>query len=158
MRPDEQVVSGLAARDAQFTRPDGAVIRRLTVSDGEHLSGLSPESAWVMKTWGGAAGLAASGYGWGAFADGRCVSVACSFFVGCSYEDLGAVTEAGYEGRGLSTACSGGLCGDVRGRGRRASWTTSLDNVASLRVAQKLGFTRQRSDWLYVVGVEVPKP
>jgi RimJ/RimL family protein N-acetyltransferase len=33
---------------------------------------------------------------------------------------------------------------------------TSPDNLASIRVAEKLGFTLQRTDALYVVGREIP--
>jgi RimJ/RimL family protein N-acetyltransferase len=142
--------------DPHFTLPGNDFVRRLAVSDAGHLQVLSPATAWIAKTWGGPAGLAASGYAWGAFADGRLVSVACTFFVGFRHEDLGVATEPGFERRGLSTACAGALCGDVLRRGRHASWTTSPDNLASLRVAEKLGFEIQRRDWLYVIGVPVP--
>ena len=53
----------------------------------------------------------------------------------------GVATEPGSRGQGLSTACAGAVCQDVRDRGRIPSWTTSPDNTASLRVAAKLGFT-----------------
>jgi RimJ/RimL family protein N-acetyltransferase len=138
------------------TRP--ALIRRLTATDGYHLWGLSPESAWICKTWGGPAGLAGSGYGWGAFVAGRLVSVACTFFVGEHYEDVGVVTEPGFRGQGLSLACAGSLCLDIQARGRRASWGTSPDNTASYRVAEKLGFQLRRHDFLYVAGHSLPAP
>jgi RimJ/RimL family protein N-acetyltransferase len=142
----------------RFSQPDLASIRRIEAGDAYHLWGLSPEVAWIGKTWGGPAGLAASGYAWGAFVGGRLVSVACSFFVGAQYEELGVVTEAEFRGLGLSAACAGALCEDIRSRGRRPSWTTSPDNSASLRVAEKLGFRLERYDYLYVVGRSVPEP
>ena len=138
--------------------PDGVVVRRLSADDAASVAALSPHSIWVAKTWGGPAGIAASGYAWGAFAEGRLVSVACSFFVGRSHEDLAVATEPGFERCGLSTACAGALCEDVMARGRRVSWSTSPDNLASLRVAEKLGLTLLRRDWLYVIGVAVPQP
>jgi RimJ/RimL family protein N-acetyltransferase len=142
--------------DPHFTLPDNYLVRHLTITDAHHLWGLSPAAAWITKAWGGPAGLASSGYAWGAFADGQLVSIACTFLVGSRHEDLGVATEPGFVGRGLSTACAGALCEDVLRRGRRATWATSPDNLASLRVAAKLGFTMQRHDWLYVIGVPIP--
>ena len=151
----ERVILELRS-EPHFALPDNYLVRRLTVTDAHHLWGLSPAAAWITKTWGGAAGMASSGYAWGAFADDRLVSVACTFFAGSRHEDLGVASEPGFVGRGLSTACAGALCGDVLRRGRHASWTTSPDNLASLRVAEKLGFAEQRRDWSYVIGVAVP--
>jgi RimJ/RimL family protein N-acetyltransferase len=136
---------------------DGAV-RPLGATDADHLVGLSPEVAWITATWGGPAGLAASGHAWGAFRHGRLAAVACSFFVGVQYEDIGVVTEPAERGRGLSVACAGALCAAIRGRGRQPSWSTSPDNRASLRVAEKLGFVVQRHDRLLVVGQPIPVP
>jgi hypothetical protein len=136
----------------------GHLVRRLGGGDGDALAALSPETAWIAKTWGGSAGLAASGVGWGAFADERLVAVACPFFVGAVYEDLGVATEPAFRGLGLSPACAGEVVRDVRRRGRVPTWTTSPDNQASLRVAAKLGFIPARRDRLYVAGVPVPPP
>ena len=142
----------------RFTLPRGQVARRLGPADAYHLWGLSPESAWIGKTWGGPAGLAGSGRAWGAFVNGRLASVACIFFVGAGYEELGVATEPAFRGLGLSHACAGALCEDIQARGRRPSWTTSPDNAASLRVAEKLGFSVSRRDALYVVGISIPEP
>jgi hypothetical protein len=133
-------------------------VRRLESSDTYHLWGLSPESSWICKMWGGPNGLASSGFGWGAFVRGQLASVACTSFLGETYEDIGVVTESGFRGLGLGTACAKGLCGDIQSRGHQPSWTTSPDNLASVRVAEKLGFVVQRHDQLYVVGVPIPEP
>ena len=151
----ERVVLELRS-DQHLALPENHLVRRLTVTDAHHLWGLSPAAAWITKTWGGPAGLASSGHAWGAFADGRLVSVACTFMVGSRHEDLGVATEPGFQGRGLSTACADALCADVRRRGRQATWSTSPHNLASLRVAAKLGFTERRRDCLYVIGVPIP--
>jgi RimJ/RimL family protein N-acetyltransferase len=136
-------------------RPRRAEVRRLGPGDTPALAGLSAESAWLCKTWGGPRGVAESGRAWGAWLDGRLVSAACVFFQGDDYEDLGVATEPAYRGLGLSTACARALCGDILGRGRRPSWNTSLDNAASRRVAEKLGFRQVREDCLYVMGMVV---
>ena len=133
-------------------------VRRLGPSDIHHLLGLSPDAAWISKTWGGPQGLASSGFGWGVFMAGQLVSVACTFFLGETFEDIGVVTESGFRGKGLSTACAQALCDDIRARGHCPTWTTSPDNTASIRVAEKLGFTVQRNYELYVVGVQIPEP
>ncbi|HEV2870453.1 MAG TPA: GNAT family N-acetyltransferase, partial [Actinomycetota bacterium] len=139
-------------------RPGVPRVRRLGPGDAGPLAGLGSETGWIASTWGGPGGLAASGTGWGAFDGRRLVAVACPFFVGQGYEDLGVATEPGFRGLGLSPACAWAVCQDVRRRGRVPSWTTSPDNTASLRVAAKLGFRRQRRDRLLVVDAPVPEP
>lgn len=134
------------------------LIRRLEPADAFYLRGLPPEIHWIWNTWGGPERLAASGYAWGAFSGKRLVSIACSFFVGECFEDIGVVTESEFRGLGLAAACAGKLCEDIQNRGRRPSWSTSPDNLASVRVAEKLGFKRHRHDVLYAVGVSIPEP
>ncbi len=133
-------------------------LRRLVASDAIHLEALEPASTWISKTWGGPYGLAQSGYAWGAFVAGQLAAVACTFFLGATYEDIGIVTRPQFQGWGLVTACTAALCHDIRARGHRPSWSTSLDNAASIRVAEKLGFVVHRHDLLYVVGVDIPEP
>jgi hypothetical protein len=48
-----------------FSFPHEHPIRRLALADTYHLWGLSPEVAWIWKTWGSPTGLATSGYAWG---------------------------------------------------------------------------------------------
>jgi GNAT superfamily N-acetyltransferase len=138
--------------------PAGHLVRRLGAGDGASLASLGEETAWIANTWGGPAGLAAGGVGWGAFAGPRLVAAACPFFVGEAHEDLGVATEPASRGLGLSTACAGEVARDARRRGRVPTWTTSPDNTASLRVAAKLGFAPRRRDVLQVVGVPIPQP
>lgn len=155
--PWERVILELKGSPT-FSMPAEPLLRRLEAGDTAQLRNLSPESSWIGKTWGGPEGLAASGLAWGAFSGGRLVSVACTFFVGDRYEEIGVVTEPEFRGRGLSVACSGALCLDIQKRGHYSSWTTSTDNTASLRVAEKLGFSLHRHDYLYVIGHAPPPP
>ncbi len=131
-------------------------VRRLAAADTQALANLEPASAWISKTWGGPHGLAHSGYGWGAYVGGQLAAVACTFFLGKTYEDVGVVTIAKYQRQGLSTACAGALCRDIRARGHQPTWSTSPDNTASLRVAEKLGFQVHRHAVSYVIGIEIP--
>lgn len=153
----ERVIAALPSAPT-YRPPAGFTVRPLTSADTHHLANLSEESFWISKTWGGPAGLAASGYGWGAFAGDQLAAVANVFFVGDTYEEIGVVTEPAFRGLGLSVACSGVLCEEIRSRGHIPSWTTSPDNTASKRVAEKLGFQWVRNDFLYVIGSNVPKP
>jgi len=140
-----------------ISTPPGAEIRRLEATDAPEMANLSPESDWVVKTWGGVSRAAKSAVAWGAFMKGKLVSIACPFFVGIQYEDLGVATEPPYRGWGLSTGCAYALIQDVLQRGKRVSWNTSTDNIASIRVAEKLGFRFVRTDRLLVTGVEIPE-
>jgi RimJ/RimL family protein N-acetyltransferase len=153
----DRVILALGDRP-RFSSPSGYNIRPIGLADIHYLWGLNPELAWVAKTWGGPAGLASSGHAWGVFTARQLVSIACSFFVGSKYEDIGVVTDPQFRGVGLSVACAGALCNDILSRGRFPSWSTSPENAASLRVAEKLGFTEQRHDWLYLIDQPVPEP
>lgn len=149
-------IIGLLPNDPIQPAVTNADVRRFCADDGDDLERLSAEVVWVTQTWGGGKELARSGYGWGAWVDGRLAAVACSFFVGNDYEDIGVATEAQFRRSGLSTVCAYELCLDIIARGRTPSWTTSTDNAGSWRVAEKLGFVHQRHDWLYIVGRSVP--
>src|SRR4051812_12858836 len=129
-----------------------AEIRRLGSGDAEAIDGLSPETHWISETWGGPPGAAASGLAFGAFHGGRLASVALPFYVGERFEDIGVVTEDGSRARGFSAACAAAVVEDILGRGKRPTWSTSPDNIASRRVADKLGFRYSRNDVLYLVG------
>lgn len=134
--------------------PRRARVRALQPGDLAAAEGLTDAVSWVFKTWGGAAGAIAGGSLWGAWLEGKLVSVAGTFFQGAGYEDLGVATEPPYRGLGLNTACAAAACAAVVARGRVPSWNTSTDNAASMRVAAKLGFRLVRDDCLYVVGMD----
>jgi RimJ/RimL family protein N-acetyltransferase len=135
--------------------PSGVEVRPLRPDDADAVERIDPSLLWIAKTWGGPAALAASGYAWGAFVLGRLVSVACTFFVGSRYEDIGVVTAPNLQRRNLSTMCVTALCVDILARGRRPCWSTTADNLASRRVAEKSGFRWARDGTMYVVDIDV---
>ncbi len=153
----DRVIFDLAGRPTPPPRVDGE-IRRLGTGDAQALHALSEDIGWIGETWGGPIGLATSGTGWGAFVDGRLVSVAVPFYLGERYEDIGVVTEPEHRGHGLSPACAAAVIADVLARGHRATWSTSTDNVASIRVAERLGLRLNRRDVLYLVRTPAPGP
>jgi GNAT superfamily N-acetyltransferase len=158
LREWPRVVLTLDGPPARIAVPPAYDVRRLGPADAGRLDGLADDTRWISVSWGGAAGLAGSRSAWGAFDGARLAAVACPFFVGSAYVDLGVVTEEDARGQGLSTACAAAVCDDVRARGLTPSWTTSPDNAASLRGAEKLGFALHHRDRLLAVGVPIPEP
>ncbi|MFD3454385.1 GNAT family N-acetyltransferase [Streptomyces sp. NPDC058691] len=130
--PSGPVPQGRPPRDVE--------VRRLTAADGAALAAAGPDAAWISGSWGGAAGLAGSGHCWGAFREGRPVSLACTYFLGTGYEDIAVLTLPGHRREGLALACLAGLCADVAARGRVPSWTCSRDNRPSRLLAWAAGF------------------
>ena len=139
-------------RAAVAARPARAGLRRIEANDANALLALDPDLHWISDTYDGPIGLARTATAWGWWVDGRLVAVAAPFFVGSTYEDIGVVTEPEHRGRGGSAACAAALAADVERRGRVPSWTTSPDNEASLRVADKLGFRQCGEGVLLVAG------
>lgn len=131
--------------------PQPGGVTRLGPEHAAALGVLATSIAWIHDTWGGAERLARAGVARAVIVDGRVVSVAVPFFVSGTYEDIGVVSEPGFRGRGLSTACAAAVVADVRARGRRPSWSTTPDNTASLAIAARLGFAHIRDDVLYAV-------
>ncbi len=76
----------------------------------------------------------------GAVIEGELVAAASTWAVSARYADLAVVTAGRWRGRGLATACARLLIAEIRRSGREPVWSTGEDNVASLRVARKLGF------------------
>jgi RimJ/RimL family protein N-acetyltransferase len=57
-----------------------------------------------------------------------------------SIAGLGVFTNANARGRGLSTRVASAACADLLDRGQVLQWESRVDNAASARVADKLGF------------------
>jgi hypothetical protein len=151
-----RVIGTLAGGDAPAP-PPGFALRKLTVRDASLARAINPDARWIWSHAASVEERLSRGDVWGALAmEGRLASVALPFTIGDRYEDIGVFTEPRDRRAGLSTACAAALVRDVTARGRIASWSTTPDNLASLRVAGKLAFRRDREDVLYVAGIEVP--
>lgn len=135
--------------------PDGYSIRAIRAGDSAALAGLGADTRWISDTFDGPNGLAPSGFAWAAFSGNSLAAVAASFYVGHEFEEIGVVTEAAHRNRGLSNACAAALIHEILRRGRLPCWATTPDNVASRRVAEKLGFRELRSAMQYMVGAPV---
>jgi hypothetical protein len=71
--------------------------------------------------------------------NGRAVSLCCSVRISSRADEVGVETLRGYRGRGYAASVVAGWAMAVRARGRIPLYSTSWDNVASQRVATKLG-------------------
>ncbi|MFF2808195.1 GNAT family N-acetyltransferase [Streptomyces sp. NPDC058000] len=115
-------------------------VRRLTPADAPALATLGAESAWIHASWGGPAGLAASGHGWAAFEKDRVLAMACTYFRGSAYEDVACLTVPEHRRQHLALGCVTALCQDIAARGHTPSWTCSRDNRPSRLLAWTAGF------------------
>ncbi|MEU7429895.1 GNAT family N-acetyltransferase [Streptomyces sioyaensis] len=127
-------------------------MRRLTPKDAPAIAALGPEAAWVHASWGGPAGLAASGHGWAAFEKDRVLALACTYFRGTRYEDVASLTVPEHRRQRLALACVTALCQDITARGHTPSWTCSRDNRPSRLLAWTAGFRLEHEYVHYLTG------
>ncbi|MER5935072.1 GNAT family N-acetyltransferase [Streptomyces sp. NPDC002054] len=143
--------------------PRGVTVRRLTAEDAPALAAFTGAGAgtggsgevdgsWIHSSWGRPDRLAATGYGWAAFAEGRIAAVACTRFRGSAYEDIAVLTHPDHRRQHLALACVAGLTGDITARGRTGSWCCSRDNRASRLLAWTAGFRLTREYVHHVTG------
>jgi len=133
----------------------GVQVRPLRPDDADAIRDLHPSIAWISDTRGGPEAVARSDRAVGAFVGDLLASVAVVFYEGSDYEELGVVTDPGHRGRGLSPRCAAALVDRIRARGRVPCWSTTPDNGASRRVAEKLGFTLEAEQLHFVAGQPV---
>jgi len=152
LQPWPLIAATAAAARGPIAPTSGAEVRRLAGTDLPALSGLDASLHWIGDTWGGLRALAESGRAWSAWVQGELAALSAPGFVGDTIEDVFVVTEPAFRGRGLSPACAGQVLREVAEAGHRASWTTWPANRASLRVAEKLGFSGWREHQTWIAG------
>lgn len=64
--------------------------------------------------------------------------------LGRTHGEIGAVTREPYRGRGYAPMICAQLIAALEQRGYHAYWSCDSDNLASIRVAQKLGFQQEK--------------
>ena len=77
----------------------------------------------------------------GAFVDNNIVAIAHTYAETDLHADIGVSTIEAWREKGFSTAAASLVAQEIQARGKVPAWSCGEDNIASLRVAQKLGFT-----------------
>ncbi|MFI0790321.1 GNAT family N-acetyltransferase [Streptomyces lydicus] len=133
-------------------RPRGVTVRRLMPDDAPAVAALGSEAAWIHASWGGPAGLAASGHAWAAFDKEHVLALACTYFRGSRYEDVACLTVPEHRRQRLALACVTALGQDIAARGHIPSWTCSRDNRTSRLLAWNAGFRLEHEYVHYLTG------
>jgi predicted GNAT family acetyltransferase len=90
--------------------------------------------------YGSALALLTEGFVAGAVIAGALVARAHTSCQSRRYADISVATAEAWRGQGLATAAASLVCRCVQSSGRAPTWNTSAENLASQRIAQKLGF------------------
>lgn len=85
-----------------------------------------------------------------AVTEGEIVAVADTAALTDRFGEVGVETLEAHRGRGLATAAASLVCRELQRAGRTPRWSTGEHNLASRRVAQKLGFAEHGRE-TYVV-------
>ena len=122
---------------AEHTHPD---VRRLTVDDRALFDGVPDDLKPGIR--GDVELMLREGFVAGAVVDDRIVSVAHTNATTARYADIGVFTHEDCRNRGYSTASAAIVAEAIRESGRTPVWSCGEDNLASLRVAAKVGFNK----------------
>ena len=125
----------LTERVVEFATPE---VRLLDLGDSDLLCSFeSDPSRLGFKTF---EDLLKNGFAAGAVIDRKLVALAHTNAVTGNYGDIGVVTDDAWRGKGFASASACIVASRIRELGRTPVWSAGEDNVASLRVAAKLGF------------------
>jgi RimJ/RimL family protein N-acetyltransferase len=127
-------------------------VRYLTGEDLDLLMEAPPDIQAAFLGFGTFERLLEAGIVAGAVVEGELVAVASTWAVSEKYADLAVVTAGLWRGRGLATACAGLVAAVIQRSGHVPVWSTGENNVASLRVARKLGFEEVGGRTYVIVG------
>ena len=134
-----------------------ASVRLLTGKDLDLLEAAPADLRGACEGFGTFDRLLEAGAIAGAVIDGELAAVASTWAVSEKYADLTVVTAASRRNRGQATACASLVAAVIQRSGRVPVWSTGEDNVASQRVARKLGF-EEVSRRTYVILAEDNAP
>ena len=114
-------------------------VRLLTVEDVKHLTKAPAEvQGNGYKTY---EAMVTEGIAAGAVVDGNIVAIAHTYAETELHADIGVSTIETWRKNGFATAAASLVAQAIQARGKVPAWSCGEDNIASLRVAQKLGFT-----------------
>ncbi|MEJ2748968.1 MAG: GNAT family N-acetyltransferase, partial [Anaerolineae bacterium] len=82
--------------------------------------------------------------------NGRIIAIAQNYAFSDRYGDVGVATLPEFREQGLATTTAALVAQDLQRNGRIPVWSCGEDNLASLHVAQKLGFVYE-SQRTYII-------
>ena len=116
-----------------------AAVRLLTLADVERLAEAPAEiQGNGYKTH---AAMLTDGIAAGAVVDGDIVAIAHTYAETDLHADIGVSTLEAWREKGFSTAAASLVAQEIQAKGKVPAWSCGENNFASIRVAQKLGFT-----------------
>lgn len=128
-------------RDALPELPPGFELRSLdlplTLRWGQ---GLDP---WVVEIYGGPEGFLQNSFGFGVLDlrhDGRLVAFTAACAVGAGEAEVEVGTAPEYRQQGLAHCATRRFLAECATRGFQPTWNCVADNIASVRLAERLGF------------------
>ena len=113
-------------------------VRLLSVDDRALFDGVTDDLKPGIR--GDVESVLREGFVAGALVGARLVSVAHTNAITARYADIGVFTHEDYRNRGYSTASAAIVAKAIRETGRTPVWSCGEDNLASLKVAAKVGF------------------
>ena len=133
-----------------LTRPapvlSDPAVREMTLNEHDLLEAAGVDGA----SFGGLSVLLTEGVVASAMISGQIVARAQTGALTERYADIGVATDAEWRGRGFATVVASIVARRVQEAGRIPVWSCGEDNMASLRVAEKLGF-KEVSRLTYVI-------
>ena len=115
------------------------IVRLLTLKDVERLARAPTEvQGNGYKTH---EAMVTDGIAAGAVVDDNIVTIAHTYAETDLHADIGVSTIEAWRERGFATAAASLVAQKIQAKGKVPAWSCGADNTASLRVAQKLGFT-----------------
>ena len=115
------------------------VVRRLALKDADRLANAPVEvQGNGYKTH---ESMVTDGIAAGAVVDNNIVAIAHTYAETNLHTDIGVSTVEQWREKGFATAVASLVAQEIQARGKVPVWSCGEDNTASLRVAQKLGFT-----------------
>ena len=126
-------------------------VRLLTLADVERLTEAPAEvQGNGYKTH---RSMLTEGIAAGAIVDGAVVAIAHTYAETDLHADIGVSTLEPWREKGFATTAASLVAEEIQARGKVPAWSCGEDNFASLRVAEKLGFT-EIGRRTYVIPVE----
>jgi RimJ/RimL family protein N-acetyltransferase len=131
----DDIYYALTRPAATYVEP---AVRLLTLADLPLLASARPE--FRASLWGGPEALLREGIVACAIVSGQIVATALVTAASGTYADIGVYTHEDYRRRGFATAAASLVARRVQQAGLTPVWSAGGHNLASLRIAQKLGY------------------